>query len=138
MIESGEYGPPPCSDECRRCGEKPGRGASWTDQGVVFWQCDDCGHTQHEGVLEEVNREQIEKLRALDRAKEHQIRFMNEKWVKMDETRRGAKERPGVDVAKEMWDDTDIFYHDTAENIDNEKESHQLAKNMTQRIHALQ
>jgi hypothetical protein len=136
MIDAGDYGPPPSSDECRKCSERPGRGVSWVDQGVIFWKCDLCGHTQHEGVLEEVNRDQIAKLALMDRSKDNQTRFMQEKWAKIDETRRSAKERPGENIVKEMWDDAEILYHDTEEK--GRSDGLAMAKDMTDRIHALQ
>ena len=130
MREAGEFGPPPSSDGCRKCSERPGRGVTWVEEGVVYWKCDDCSHTQHEGVLEEVNRAQIEKLSVMDNTKDNQMRFVKERWARMDEVRLSAKERPGEDIVKEMWDDSGIFYHDA------EKESN--SAEITRKIYDLQ
>ena len=97
------------------------------EEGVVYWKCDDCGHTQHEGVLEEVNRSQIEKLSIMDQSKDNQMRFVKERWAKMEEVRLSAKERPGEDIVKEMWDDSGIFYHDSEE----ESNSAELTRRIT-------
>lgn len=138
MTESVETGPPPTSDECRMCWDNPAMGHSWVDQGVVYWKCESCGHVQHEGVLEEVNREQIAKLKDMERAHENHSRFMREKLTRMQETYKNKKENPWQDIAKGMWDDADILYRDTGENAEDPEQGKILAEKMTKRIHALQ
>ena len=137
MKESGDYGPPTTTDECRLCGEQPARGVSWVDQCVVYWKCDYCSNTQHEGVLEEVNREQIERLRSIDRSQENRMRFLKERLTRMEENLKNVKEKPGEDIVKRLWDDAEILYHDTQENVDDDDKSRTMAERITKRIHAL-
>lgn len=82
-------------EECRRCEARPARGVRWVENGIVYWKCDECGKTQHEGVLEEVNREQVEKQEGHDRAITNRDRYMREWGEKIQQDMGRAAESFG-------------------------------------------
>ncbi len=85
-------------DECRRCEAKPARGTRWVENGIVYFKCDECGKTLHEGVLEEVNRAQVESAEQKEQRDSNRSRYMNEWGNKMEQDLKREVGRPGGDA----------------------------------------
>lgn len=100
MPETAE---PVVIDECRRCDARPARGNEWVENQLVYFKCDECGSTLHQGVLEELNREQLEKKTGSERANQNRERFLREWGEKMQSDFRRNTE----DLSKDAYQDAE-------------------------------
>lgn len=106
-----EAAEPTTIEECRKCGEKPGKGVSWVEQGILYFRCDACGRTLWEGVLEEVNREQVEQKRLNEKANDNRSRYLREFEEKMRGDYKRFQDDLTADPYAVLQSDAEYLFH---------------------------